>query len=105
MAQPTSNPNRGRLALVTGASSRIGAAFAKALARRGYDLALVARRLDRLEQLAESLRTAHGVDAFPIQADLAAFEAQEAVLATIAARGRAVEVLVNCAGFSIPQSF
>jgi uncharacterized protein len=93
------------LALITGASAGIGAAFARAYAARGYDLALVARRADRLQALGAELSAAHGVEAFAIPADLAAYEAQAPVLAAVAARGRVVDVLVNNAGFSIAQSF
>jgi short-subunit dehydrogenase len=89
---------RGRLALVTGASAGLGACFARMLAARGYDLALVARRVDRLEALAAELRAAYAVD-------LAMLGASETVLAAIAERGREVEMLVNNAGFSIAQSF
>ena len=95
----------GRLALVTGASSGIGAAFARALAARGYDLALSARREDRLEALAAELSATHGVQAFAVPADLALLGAHQTVLDAIAARGRHVDMLVNNAGFSIPQSF
>lgn len=93
------------LALITGASAGIGAAFARAYAARGYDLTLVARRAERLEALAAELSAAHGIEAFAIPADLAAFEAHASVLAAVAARGRAVDALVNNAGFSIAQSF
>ncbi|MFI4966577.1 MAG: SDR family NAD(P)-dependent oxidoreductase [Caulobacterales bacterium] len=93
------------LALITGASAGIGAAFARAYAARGHDLALVARRVERLEALAAELSQAHGIEAFAVPADLAAFEAHAAVLAAVAARGRVVDVLVNNAGFSIAQSF
>jgi hypothetical protein len=94
-----------KLVLVTGASAGLGAEFARAYARRGFDLALTARRADRLEALAGELEEAFGVDAFTAPADLAVFEAEREVLAAVAARGRDIDVLVNNAGFSIPQSF
>ncbi len=93
------------LALITGASAGIGAAFARAYAARGYDLAVVARRADRLEALCGEVCAAHGIEAFAIPADLAGFEAWKPVLAAVEARGRSVDVLVNNAGFSIAQSF
>ncbi len=99
------DPGRRPLALVTGASSGLGEAFARAYAARGYDLALVARRKDRLDALAAELSARHGIVALVIPADLSVSEAQEPVLAAIAAAGRVVDVLVNNAGFGIPQSF
>ena len=96
---------KGKLVLITGASAGLGAAFARAYAARGYDLALVARRLDRLESLAAELAGAHAIEAFAIGADLALWEAERTVMAVVEARGRSVDVLVNNAGFSIPQSF
>jgi short-subunit dehydrogenase len=94
-----------RLALITGASAGLGAAFARAYAARGLDVALVARRADRLEALAAELSTAHGIVAFAIAADLSVFEAHAPVLKAVARRGRAVDVLVNNAGFGIAHSF
>jgi hypothetical protein len=103
MSEPPAT-NR-KLALITGASAGMGTAFARAYARRGLDVALVARRADRLETLAAELVAAHGVQAFAIPADLSLYEGHAPVLAAIAERGRVVDVLVNNAGFSIAQSF
>jgi uncharacterized protein len=94
-----------RLVLVTGASAGIGAAFARAYAKRGFDLALVARRADRLQALAGELSASHGIEAFVVAADLAQFEGHAPVLEAIAARGRVVDGLVNCAGFGIAHDF
>jgi short-subunit dehydrogenase len=93
------------LALITGASAGLGAAFARAYARRGCDLALVARRADRLETLARELAQAHGVEALPIPADLEAPDAEAGILGAIGERGRGVDILVNNAGFGIPRRF
>ncbi len=96
---------RRKLALITGASAGIGAAFARAYAARGFDLALVARRVDRLEALAAELSAAHDVEVFAIPADLSIFAAEKPVMAALAARGRSADVLVNNAGFGIPRLF
>ena len=85
-------------ALVTGASSGIGAAFAERLARDQYDLIVVARRRKRLEVLAERLREAHHVTVEVMVADLT----QPAELHTAEMRiaeDTALELLVNNAGF------
>jgi len=94
-----------RLALVTGASAGLGEAFARAYASQGLDVALVARRAERLQSLAAELADRHGVEALPIPADLASYEAHIPVMEALEARGRVVDVLVNNAGFGIPQSF
>jgi uncharacterized protein len=86
------------LALVTGASSGIGAAFAEQLAREGYDLILVARRLERLEALANRLSAEAGVTAEPLAADLTDIDALAQVEARVADDER-LAVVVNNAGF------
>ena len=63
-------PSFGSAILVTGASSGIGAELARELAGRGYNVMLAARRPDRLEELAEELRVAHGVRVDPAACDL-----------------------------------
>jgi short-subunit dehydrogenase len=90
-----------RLALITGASAGLGAAFAREYAARGYDVALVARRRERLEQLAVELRILHDVEALVLPFDLAEPGAGEALLDALAAQGRHVDVLVNNAGFGV----
>jgi len=93
------------LALVTGASAGIGAAFARAYAVRGYDVALAARRLDRLEQLAGELRARTGVAAYPIGVDLAQPDAHAVVMQALAERGLEISALVNNAGYSLPKTY
>ena len=91
------------VALVTGASAGIGAAFARALAARGYNLILVARRRDRLEALAREL-TQSGAEADVLPADLT----DPAQLRLVEGRIAAVEALalvVNDAGFGISGRF
>jgi hypothetical protein len=94
-----------RLALITGASSGIGAALARVYASHGYDLALTARRADRLHQLADEARLRFGVESLVIPADLARPEAPDEVLAAIDANGRVVDALVNNAGYGLPGSY
>jgi short-subunit dehydrogenase len=79
----------------------MGAAFAREYAARGYDVALVARRLDRLNELCAELYDRYGVDAYALPADLSEPGAADAVLREVAARGRHVDVLVNNAGFGV----
>lgn len=93
------------LALITGASSGIGEAFARALAERDYDLVLVARREDRLKVLAEDLMRDYAITVHVRPMDLSQLGACERVLAAVAEMGRSVDMLVNNAGYSIAQSF
>src|SRR5262252_369754 len=86
------------VALITGASSGIGAIYADRLARRGYDLILVARSRDRLSALADRLTTETGRNIQWIDADLN----DRAALARVEARLRedaSINLLVNNAGF------
>lgn len=88
-----------KIALVTGASSGIGAVYADRLAARGYDLILVARRSDRLEALAAQVSRAHGIQVESISADLTKDQDLARIEAVLATNGD-VRVLVNNAGIA-----
>jgi short-subunit dehydrogenase len=93
----------GKTAVVTGASSGLGACFARMLAARGYDVVIAARRLERLEALAKEIEAAHGVRVTPIAIELSEPGAAEALFAQT--EGMEVEVLVNNAGFGTQGFF
>ncbi|HEV2865348.1 MAG TPA: SDR family oxidoreductase [Allosphingosinicella sp.] len=83
--------------LITGASSGLGAEFARQCAVRGEELVLVARRRDRLDELAASLPTRAHV--FPL--DLAQGEAAVSLVEAVEAEGLAIDTLINNAGFGL----
>jgi short-subunit dehydrogenase len=94
-----------RLCLVTGASAGIGAAFARVYASRGWDVALTARRAERLAALADEIRLRWGVETLVLPADLADPAAPEQLMGEIEAQGRTVDGLVNNAGYSSTIGF
>ena len=94
-----------RHCLITGASSGIGAALARAFAARGRHLVLSARRQERLEALAAELRAAHGVAVEVVVADLARPDGAATLLAELQRRQLAVHTLVNNAGFGLRGRF
>jgi short-subunit dehydrogenase len=93
----------GEWAVVTGASAGIGAAFARAFAREGMSVMLIARREDRLRELAAELSREHGVQARTLAADLSTYEGTEAAAAAVTALD--VGVLVNNAGAGYAGAF
>lgn len=90
-------------ALITGASAGLGAEFARQLAARGIDLLLVARREERLKELASELAQEHGIRAHVFAADLAEREAPAAIEQFAKERDLAVDWLVNNAGIAGPD--
>ncbi|HJU42810.1 MAG TPA: SDR family oxidoreductase [Vicinamibacterales bacterium] len=99
------NEGHGKTALVTGASSGIGKAFAELLAEKGYALVLTARRRDRLEALAAALAQRHKVDTHIIVADLAETGAASAIASELRHKNLTVDFLVNNAGYGVPGSY
>lgn len=93
-----------RTALITGASSGLGAEYARQLAAAGTGLILVARRRDRLEELAGDLRSRHGVAVEVVAADLSTPDGVAAVESRIAA-SPTLDLLVNNAGFGGKTGF
>jgi short-subunit dehydrogenase len=91
-------------ALITGGTSGIGAAFARALAARGYDLVLVARDETRLRSAADRLHTASGIDVQILAADLSVRSDVTRVAERLADPDRPIDMLVNNAGLGVHTS-
>ncbi len=94
-----------RAAIITGASSGLGAEFARQLAARGADLVLVARRADRLDALAAELRATHHVAVTPIALDLSAPDAATRLRTEVDRLGIDVHTVINNAGFGTYGQF
>ena len=94
-----------RVALVTGGSSGIGAAFADVFAAEGFDLVITARREDRLRAMQARLQHQYSSRVEVIVADLAQRDAPARLCTEIAARGMTIDALVNNAGYGVPGSY
>ncbi|MEV0948803.1 SDR family oxidoreductase [Rhodococcus sp. NPDC049939] len=95
----------GSTVLITGASAGLGADFARRFAQRGANLVLVARRADRLEQLATEIRDKHGVSVTVLPFDLGTPGAAERLKDELTARDIRIDSLVNNAGFGTHGDF
>src|SRR5712692_10293918 len=95
----------GKTALITGASSGIGAAFARALAAQGANLILVARSEDKLRELATALASQLSIRAEVIAADLSLPAAGQELFAATQQLGLPIDLLINNAGFGTYGSF
>lgn len=102
---PLPDPSPATAALITGASSGIGADLARELAGRGHGVVLVARRRDRLEALAQELRDAYGVRAEAVPCDLTDPQDRASLPDRVDALGLRVEILVNNAGYGSSGRF
>ena len=91
-------------AIITGASAGIGAAYARQLAERGFNLVVIARRVERLDALRNDLEREFGVSVEPFPTDLANSESVERLVAMIQDRDD-IEILVNNAGFGVQGPF
>ena len=94
-----------RLCLITGASAGIGAEFARQYAALGWDIALTARRENRLTALASELEEKYGVHTISIAQDLARANSADKIISALSEQGRHVDALVNNAGYGLPGTF
>ncbi len=88
----------GQVAIVTGCSGGLGVQMAKALASQGCNIVPIARRMEKLEEVAAELRTAYGVEALPIRCDITSTEQVEAMVKQAMDRFGRIDILVNNAG-------
>jgi short-subunit dehydrogenase len=103
MALPEPDPST--TALITGASSGIGAELARRLAARGHGVTLVARREERLQDLADELRNRHHVRVETLAADVADDDSRAGLADEVTNRGLSVDILVNNAGYGSGGKF
>jgi len=95
----------GKTAVITGASSGMGRVFAERYAALGADVVLIARRKEKLEDIAHGLEAACGIEARIVAQDLCAADACEAVESGLLSIGKSADILVNCAGCTIAERF
>jgi uncharacterized protein len=103
MSLPAAGPDQ--TVVITGASSGIGAELSRELARRGYDLTLVARRRSRLDELASELRNAHDIHVDVETCDLADADDRKRLIETLRGGARDVVGLCNNAGYGSVGTF
>src|SRR5438045_2009607 len=96
---------RKRTALITGASSGIGAAFAGVFVSHGFDVVITGRREARLQTLADRLTREHGALVHVIPCDLATRGAAASLCAELERRELVIDTLVNNAGFGVPGGY
>ena len=92
---------RGKIAFVTGASSGIGKETARQLASQGAHVILTARRLDRIEALADAIESEFGVRALPVKLDVTQHDDVESVVQGLPSDWQAIDILVNNAGLAL----
>jgi gluconate 5-dehydrogenase len=90
----------GNIAVVTGASSGLGKQMAKAFAKQGANLAILARRIERLEELKAELEKEYKVKVLPIQCDVTSSDSINAAAEKVEKEFGRVDILLNCAGAS-----
>jgi len=101
----TTNEKQQAWALITGASAGLGAEFSRQLAASGYQLVLVARRADKLQEVADEVKSKHGTNSLIITSDLHQLDACETIVKRLEDEGINIEYLVNNAGYGLPGSF
>lgn len=90
----------GQVAVITGASSGLGKQMARGFAEAGTDLAILARRVERLDDLAKELKEKFGVKVLPVKCDVTSTESIDDAAAAVEKEYGKVDILLNCAGSS-----
>src|SRR5262245_15909926 len=102
---PAAGTSSASWVLITGASSGFGEEFARQYAEQGHALVLVARRLDRLQALADELRQQHGIQVVVEQVDLSDIAAVVRLHERLRDQGISIDILINNAGHGLQGSF